>query len=104
MKENRIASTNVQADSTFNVSFYVNETKKIIVRGNKNQSFLYIQPNAKYDIYLPEKDKFEPYRPSGNSVEITFFNLDSTDINYSILQFQRWSDDFIGNYRSEEHT
>ena len=98
MKENRIASTNVQADSTFNVSFYVNETKKIIVRGNKNQSFLYIQPNAKYDIYLPEKDKFEPYRPSGNSVEITFFNLDSTDINYSILQFQRWSDDFIGNY------
>ena len=98
MKENRIASTNVQADSTFNVSFYVNETKKIIVRGNKNHSFLYIQPNAKYDIYLPEKDKFEPYRPSGNSVEITFFNLDSTDINYSILQFQRWSDDFIGNY------
>ena len=32
MKENRIASTNVQADSTFNVSFYVNETKKMMYR------------------------------------------------------------------------
>lgn len=98
MKENRVASTTVQADSTFKVSFFVNETKKILVRGKKNKSYLYIQPDAKYDIYLPEKDKFEPYRPNGNEVEITFFNLDSTDINYTILQFQRWSDDFIGNY------
>lgn len=98
MMESRIASTTVLPDSSFSVSFYANETQKIIVRASKNKSFLYIQPNGVYDIYIPAKDKFEPYRPSGNNVEITFFNLDSTDINYTILQFQRWSDDFIGNY------
>ena len=98
MMESRIASTTVLPDSTFSVSFFANETQKIIIRANKNKSFLYIQPNGVYDIYIPAKDKYEPYRPNGNNVEITFFNLDTTDINYNILQFQRWSDDFIGNY------
>lgn len=80
MMESRIASTTVLPDSTFSVSFYANETQKIIVRASKNKSFLYIQPNGVYDIYIPAKDKFEPYRPSGNNVEITFFNLDTNEI------------------------
>jgi len=47
---------------------------------------------------VPEKDAFEPYRPEGNVIEVTFFDLDSNDINFKILQFQRWSDEFISSY------
>jgi hypothetical protein len=98
MKETPLATTTVKEDSTFSVSFFVKETQKVIVRANKNKSYLYVQPKGVYDIYVPDKDKYEPYRPGGNEVEITFFDLDSTDINYQILQFQRWSDEFLGNY------
>jgi hypothetical protein len=98
MNEATLATTTVKEDSTFTLSFFTDETQKIIVHANKNKSFLYIQPNATYDLFIPDKDKYEPYRPGGNSVEVTFFNLDSTDINYKILQFQRWSDEFVSSY------
>jgi hypothetical protein len=49
---------------------------------------------------------YNPYRPTGNDVELTFFGLDSTDINYKILSFQRWVDYFVANtyYRREADT
>jgi len=99
MNEVRLGSAIVGADSTFTISFYSSETQKVVIRAtNKNKSIMYVQPRMIYDIYLPDKDKYEPYRPNGNSVEVTFFNLDSTEINYKILQFQRWMDEFISNY------
>jgi hypothetical protein len=97
-KETTIASAIVQSDSTFSATFLIQETQKISILPAKNKAFLYIQPGATYDIYLPEKDLFEPYRPEGNAIEVTFFSLDSTDINFKILQFQRWSDEFISSY------
>jgi hypothetical protein len=98
MKETRIASAEVKADSTFTVSMFLEETKKIVIRGKKNRSYLYAQPNGIYDIYFPDKDPYEPYRPNGNNVEVTFYGLDTADVNYKILSFLRWQDDFIGNY------
>lgn len=98
MNEATLATTTVKEDSTFSLSFFVEETQKIIVHANKNKSYLYIQPESEYDLFIPDKDKYEPYRPGGNIVEVTFFNLDSTDINYKILQFQRWTDEFVSKY------
>ncbi|MES2800032.1 MAG: hypothetical protein V4638_08445 [Bacteroidota bacterium] len=98
MREKSLASTTVKADSTFEVTFFVDETKKIALRSNKNFTSFYVQPKAKYDIYLPAKDQYEPFRPQGNKVEVTFFDLDSTDINYKILSYLRWQDNYIGNY------
>lgn len=98
MKEAMVASISVKEDSTFSLSFFVEETQKVIIRAAKNKSFLYIQPGATYDLFIPDKDKYEPYRPNGNNVEVTFFDLDSTDINFKILQFQRWMDEFISSY------
>ncbi len=97
MKERVIARAEVLADSTFSVTFTLNRTQKIVIKSNNNSSFLYVQPNATYDIFFPERNKFEPYKPTGNSVELSFYGLDSTDINYKILGFQRWIDHFIGN-------
>ena len=98
MKEGPIASTTVKEDSTFSVSFFLEETQKVVLHSNRNRSIMYIEPGAKYDIYLPDKDPYEPYRPNGNNVEVTFFGLDSTDINYKILTYLRWQDEFIGEY------
>lgn len=98
MKESSLASTTVKQDSTFTLSFELKETQKAVVHADKNNSYLYLQPGGKYTIYLPEKDKYDPMRPNGSSVEITFLDLDSNDINYKILEFQRWSDEWIGSY------
>jgi thiol-disulfide isomerase/thioredoxin len=100
MKEATVASGTIQTDSTFSLSFQCNETKKMIVRIGNNRSFLYIQPNGNYSIYFPPKDQYAPYRPAGNQVEITFFDLDSTDINYQVLGFNRWLDNYLAlNYK-----
>ncbi len=92
-----LASTTVNEDSTFQFQFANEQTQKVIIKSKNNKGFLFVQPNSSYDILFPEKDKYDPYRPSGNPVEVAFFNLDSTDINYKILGFQRWVDHFLGN-------
>ncbi len=95
--EQVISTSTVNSDSTFALQFSTNDIKKIILKSGNNQGFLFVQPNANYSIFFPEKDKFDPYRPAGNNVEIAFFDLDSTDINYKLLSFQRWIDNFVGN-------
>lgn len=100
MKEATIASGTVRADSSFSLSFQIKETQKVTIRIGNNHSFLYIQPGGKYSVFFPLKDKYTPYRPAGNQLEITFFDLDSTDINYQILGFNRWLDNYLAlNYK-----
>lgn len=99
MKESTMASATVKNDSLFSLLFTVEEVQKVIVRIGNNRSFLYVQPGGNYSIYFPVKDKYEPYRPAGNQVEVTFYDLDSTDINYQILGFNRWLDNYMAiNY------
>jgi len=95
-KLSMITSTTVKEDSTFKLTFFNEDIEKVILRCENNRTFLYAQPGTTYNIYFPERNKYEPVVPSGNQVEITFFDLDSTDINYKILGFQRWFDYFIG--------
>ncbi len=94
----RIATTQVKEDSTFIFLADVPITQKLIIKSNNNSGFMYVQPGSKYSVFFPEKDKFDPYKRNGNQVEVAFYDLDSTDINYKILGFQRWVDHFIGNY------
>ncbi len=92
-----IAQTVVRPDSSFSISFHVTEPQKVLIFAGKNRSYLYVQPRASYTIFVPEKDKYEPFRPNGNQLEITFLELDSNDINYKILQFQHWLDEFVSS-------
>jgi hypothetical protein len=96
--ESPIVSTTVQKDSTFKLTFACTEMQKVSLKAQQNKSFLYIQPSGNYELFIPEKDDYNPYNPNGNKIELTFLNLDSTDINYKILQFQRWQDEYIGEY------
>ncbi len=96
-KERLIATSTVQADSLFSLTFDISEVRKIVIRSGNNHGFILVEPNASYRIYFPERDKYTPYRPTGNEVELAFLDLDSTDINYKVLSFQRWVDHFLGN-------
>lgn len=98
MREQLIATTTVKEDSTFDFQFFNEITQRVIVKSNKNTGFLYIQPKGNYEIYLPSSNRYDAYRPLGNEVEIAFFNLDSTDINYQILAFDKWMNTFLGTY------
>lgn len=91
-----ISSAKVADDSTFELSFFSEEIEKVVVRCNNNRSFLYIEPGSNYNLYFPGRSKYDPVLPSGNSVEMTFYDLDSNDINYKILGYQRWMDYFVG--------
>lgn len=91
-----ITSVKVKQDSTFQLSFFADDIEKVILRCENNRTFLYAEPGARYTIFFPERNKYEPVIPSGNQVEIIFYDLDSNDINYKILGFQRWMDYFIG--------
>lgn len=104
--ESPIARATVKGDSMFHMEIKTNTTKKILLRGKNNKTFLYIQPNGSYKVFFPDKDPYAPNRRNGNEVELTFFDLDSTDINYKILGFQRWVDYFVGNtfYRKDADT
>lgn len=103
MKQERIASATVQEDSTFTCSFYLNETRRLIISSNNNAGPIYASPGASYEVYMPDRNPYDPYRPLGNKIELTFLGLDSTDINYKILTFNRWADEMVGLYYTKSN-
>jgi hypothetical protein len=96
--ESSFAKTTVKADSTFSVKFYLDKTQKIVVRGMNNFGWMYVEPNATYDIFVPDRNPIDPQVKTGNQIEISFFDLKPKDINYKILSFQRWTDEYMARY------
>jgi len=103
MKEERIATTTVKEDSTFSCSFYLDETRKLIMHAGKNTASLFAQPGAEYNVFVPDRDPYNAYRPAGNIIELSFYGLEPTDINYKILQFNQWSDKLIATYYTKHN-
>jgi len=98
LKEELIASSIVKPDSTFKIYFENSLTQKIVIRSKSNNAFLYIQPKGVYEVYIPSSNPYDGLRPNGGLIELSFLSLDSTDVNYKILGFERWVDDFLGTY------
>jgi hypothetical protein len=103
LREERIASSTVKADSTFSLVFNLDETRKLILKSGNNKANMFASPAAKYDVLVPEKSKYDPYNPSGNFVELIFYNLGKEDINYKILEFNRWNDEFVARYYTKNN-
>lgn len=96
--EVRVGSAEVGEDSLFHLKLQIGEIRQVIIRGGNNYGQLLVQPGGEYSIYFPDRDKYTQFRPNGNEIELTFLKLDSTDINYKVLGFERWANDFIGNF------
>lgn len=81
-------------DSLFHIPLNVKTTIKAIVEIDKTESSFYIAPKTTYQIEF-----IKPYnQPDGfqtKKTELLFFGLDSTDINYRIIQYNDWFDMFV---------
>ena len=104
LKDSLIGEAIIQNDSSFQVEFPLEHTEKIIVKCHKNTGFIYADPGTTLTISLPDKDPYNAYRPQGNKVEIAFLNLPKTDINFKILEFDKWVTDFLGVYYNRKTT
>ena len=97
-EEEKLASASVGKDSVFQLSFFGSQTEKVKLKVGKNYAFLYYQPDAGYEIYFPTASKFDPTHPEGSEMEILFRTLPNSDINFKILEFDRWLNEFLGEY------
>ena len=108
-KEIVFQSKMVDSAGYFEFRFKNIPTQKLVIRAKKNSSFLYVQPGGNYLITLPEKNVYDEKNINGNHVDVIFYQLDSTDINYKILKFDRWIEKELGEFyhlkklKSEEY-
>jgi hypothetical protein len=97
-KEVIFQSTKVDSTGYFEFRFKNIYTQKLIIRAKKNSSYLYVQPGGNYLITLPEKNEYDEKNNNGNHVDVIFYQLDSADINYKILKFDRWIENELGEF------
>jgi hypothetical protein len=101
-KDTVLAQGNVNVDSIFSVKFNLHKPQKIFIKAHKNRGFIYVEPNKSYTVFVPEKDEFNAYNPQGNEVQISFYNLDSNDLNLKIIAFDEKVTEFIAtNYKRQ---
>ena len=94
--EKKIVETKVDEKGEFRLIFPCNEIKKVILRLNNNYSWMFVQPNNTYFIEIPKDGQLTQFI-SNNETEMLFFKLDSTDINYKILGFEAWMDEYLSD-------
>ncbi|WP_107037511.1 TlpA family protein disulfide reductase [Brumimicrobium mesophilum] len=95
----QIASSVVQADSSFELSFYNTQTRKIRIEVDENYFHIYAQPKADYNLFVGENSPYVDQNAKAVEVEFYFLDLDSTDINYKILMFEDLQFNFLeANY------
>lgn len=90
----QLASSKVGSDSTFSLSFYNEEVRKLRVEIGSNHFYLYAAPGGNYELYVRDRS---PYLEQTQKVEAEFFfiDLDSTDINYKVLMFEEEQLNFL---------
>ncbi|MGV6862187.1 MAG: TlpA family protein disulfide reductase [Putridiphycobacter sp.] len=81
-------------DSVFRIKNEVKSTIKGIIEIGRTESELYIQPNQTYKLGYYKPDKL-PMSFVNQKIETIFYDLDSTDINYKVLQYNQWFDTYI---------
>lgn len=84
----------VEKDSLFKLKNPVKSTVKVIIEIGKTETELYVMPKQAYTIeyYKPVN---APITFANQKVEVVFYNLDSTDVNYRVLQYNQWVDRYI---------
>jgi len=95
-KEIKISETKVDDKGNFRLIFSSNSIKKIILRVNSNFTWMYIQPNSTYFIDIPQDGQITQFI-TNNEIEMVFFKLDTNDINYKILGFEAWMDNYLSD-------
>jgi hypothetical protein len=98
----KLADAEVKPDSTFSLRFSSPAIQKIKVIAGNNYFFQYASPNAEYSVYINDKSPYMEARPAGNEVEFFFLGLDSSDINFKIIDFEDMLVKFVQRYYSNK--
>ena len=80
----------------FNTQLELRTITTLQICGGSKCGLLYTQPRSRYIIELPE-EKAGFYNEAEQDIELLFYNLDSNDINYRILGFEAWMDNYIAD-------
>jgi hypothetical protein len=102
--EIEIGRTKIDSFGRFSFTIQTPEIKKIILRFDDKYSWLYIEPNSNYYIDLPEIDANRSNFRKDNEIEMIFYRMDTTDINYKILGFEAWLDESISDIYQYKET
>jgi len=93
--EKEIGRTKIDSLGRFSFTIQTPEIKKIFLRFDDKYSWMYIQPYSNYYIDLPKEDDNRSNFNKDNEIEMIFYRMDTTDINYKILGFEAWLDETI---------
>ena len=102
--EKEIGRTKIDSFGRFSFTIQTPEIKKIILRFDDKYSWMYIEPFSNYYIDLPEIDDNRSNFEKDNEIEMVFYRLDTTDINYKILGFEAWLDETLADFYYEKET
>jgi len=92
-----VQDTVVSDRGIFKFNTKVSQIQKMVLGNDQLTAYLYVQPNAKYTVeFIAENPQHNSYNLK-EEVELTFFDLDSNDINYKILGFQAWIDNYMAD-------
>ena len=81
-------------DSSFTLNIDIKRVIKVLLEIGNMEAELYLSPNTDYEIYYKLPDD-TPKSFAKQKATIYFKNLDSSDINYKILQYNNWIDEYI---------
>lgn len=88
------------ADSVFHLPVKTGATFKGLIQIEKTEASLYIAPNTSYDVYFPQAED-QAISFINRRTDLMFFGLDTTDINYRILQYNQWFDSYVAYHEIE---
>lgn len=92
-----IQKANIDEKGYFSFSLPCTEISKIVIGNPSYNGFLYIQPKANYKIgFISENPQNDSYNLK-EEIELTFYDLDSNDVNFKILGFQSWLDNYLAD-------
>ena len=93
--ETLVKETEIDSNGYFIFSLESPQIQKYILRVKNAYAGLYMQNKARYTIEIPEEENAFSNLSTNNELELTFIDLDSTDINYKILGFEAWMDSYL---------
>ncbi len=82
------------SDSSFVLEYDIKRIYKVLLEVGNTNAEIYIQPKQSYEIYYKRPDNY--IQSFASQKAVTYFkNLDSTDINYKVLEFGNWFDEYL---------
>ncbi len=81
-------------DSTFQIEFDTKQTIKGMIEVGNTEAEIYLSPETDYNIFYKKKED-TPMAFARQKASTFFSDLDSSDINYKVLAYENWFDEYL---------